>query len=322
MLAYLVRRTAYGLLVVLGVIFFLFVLFFAVASPDDIARQAVGPKAMPEVIAQWKVNHGYHLPVWPGPGHFTENLLVDHVERMVTMDFGKSDADGVVIWQRIADGALPSLLLTLPMFVLGLLCSIFTSLFVAFFRETYIDKLVVGLSVLIMSIPTLLYIIGGQFVIGTLLRWFPVSGFDPDPTVIARFLALPVLLGVLSGLGSSVRFYRTVFLEEIHRDYVRTARAKGAGELRIMVNHVLRNSMVPILTEVVMAIPFLFTGSLLLEAGFGIPGLGAMTFEAISANDFSTLRAMVFLGSLMFIVGQVLTDLSYTLVDPRIRLDD
>src|SRR5690606_28183466 len=107
-----------------------------------------------------------------------------------------------------------------------------------------------------------------------------------------------------------IRFYRTVFLDEIHRDYVRTARAKGASELHIMLHHVLPNTMVPILTQVVMAIPFLFTGSLLLEAGFGIPGLGAVTFEAISANDFSTLRAMVFLGSLMFIVGQVLTDIS------------
>lgn len=321
MFAYLVRRSVYSAFVVLGVIFFLFLLFFTVASPDDIARQAVGPKAMPEVIQQWKVNHGYHLPVWPGLGHIQENLLVDHVRRMVTLDFGKSDADGVVIWQRIREGMWPSFFLTLPMFVIGLIASIFTSLFVAFFRETYLDKWVVGLSVLAMSIPTLLYIIGGQFLVGTLLRWFPVSGFDPDPAVVVRFLALPVLIGVASGLGSSVRFYRTVFLEEVHRDYVRTARAKGASEMQVMARHVLRNSLVPILTSIVMEIPFLFTGSLLLEAGFGIPGLGAVTFEAISANDFSTLRAMVFLGSLMFIVGQVLTDISYTLVDPRIRLD-
>jgi peptide/nickel transport system permease protein len=321
MFAYLIRRSAYGFLVVLGVVLLLFLLFFTVASPDDIARQAIGPKAMPEVIKQWKVNHGYHLPIWPEPGHLLDNLLVDHVTRMLTLDFGKSDSDGVVIWERIQKGAGPSLFLTLPMFVIGLVSSIFTSLFVAFFRETYLDRLVVAASVLAMSIPTLLYIIGGQFVVSTLLRWFPVSGFDPDPSVIARFLALPVLVGVASGMGSSVRFYRTVFLEEIHKDYVRSARAKGAGEQHIMIHHVLRNSLIPILTEVVMAIPFLFTGSLLLEAGFGIPGLGAVTFEAISANDFSTLRAMVFLGSLMFIAGQVLTDLSYTLVDPRIRLE-
>jgi peptide/nickel transport system permease protein len=208
----------------------------------------------------------------------------------------------------------------MPIFLIGLGLGIALSLFVAFFRETYIDRAGVALSVLAMSVSMLLYIIGGQFLIGKLLRWFPVSGFDSNPEVIARFLALPVIVGVLSSIGSNVRFYRTVFVEEIHRDYVRTARAKGAGEMRIMSRHVLRNALVPILTNVVMAIPFLFTGSLLLEAGFGIPGLGSLTVDAINANDFSTLRAMVFLGSLLFVLGQVLTDISYTLVDPRIRL--
>lgn len=321
MVAYLIRRTAYGVVVVFGVIFFLFFLFFAAASPDDIARQAVGEKAPPQVIEQWKENHGYHLPLLPGPGHMTENLLVDHVVKMVTLNFGKSDADDVVISERIRRGMWPSFFLTLPIFVLGVLLSVTASLFVAFFRETYIDRMGVALAVLAMSVSTLLYIIGGQFLIGKLLRWFPVSGFDPSPAVIARFLALPILVGVASSLGGSVRFYRTVFVEEIHKDYVRTARAKGAGDVVVMTGHVLKNSLVPILTQVVMAIPFLFTGSLLLEAGFGIPGLGAMTFEAISANDFSTLRAMVFLGSLLFIFGQILTDISYTLVDPRIVLE-
>lgn len=321
MLAYIIRRCAYGFLVVCGVVFFLFLLFFAASSPDDIARRAVGEKAMPEVIQQWKKNHGYDLPVWPAPGHMKENLLVDHVTRMATLDFGKSDADGVLISQRIEEGAGPSLTLTVPIFFFGLSLSILLSLFVAFFRETYIDRAGVALAVLMMSISTLLYIIGGQFLIGKMLRWFPISGFDPSPAIVMRFMALPVLVGVASSLGGSVRFYRTVFVEEIHKDYVRTARAKGAGEMVIMSRHVLRNSLVPILTQVVMAIPFLFTGSLLLEAGFGIPGLGAVTFEAISANDFSTLRAMVFLGSLLFILGQILTDISYTLVDPRIRLE-
>ncbi|MCH2109949.1 MAG: ABC transporter permease, partial [Polyangiaceae bacterium] len=164
------------------------------------------------------------------------------------------------------------------------------------------------------------YIIGAQFLLGELLRWYPVSGFDPHPSLIWRFIALPVIVGVISQLGSDVRFYRTVFIEEIHKDFVRTARAKGAGEFAIMGRHVLKNALIPVLTNVVMAIPFLFTGSLLLEAGFGIPGLGSLTFEAISANDFATLRAMVFLGSVLFIVGQILTDISYTLVDPRVRL--
>ncbi len=321
MLTYIIRRSAYGVLVVAGVIVFLFFLFFAASSPDDIARRALGDKAMPEVIQQWKVNHGYDAPVWPGEGHWQENLLVDHIEKMVTLDFGKSDADGVLISDRIYAGAGPSLSLTLPIFVMSLGLSIILSLFVAFFRESYIDKMGVALAVLAMSVSTLLYIIGGQFLIGKILRWFPISGFDTSPDLILRFLALPVLVGVATSLGGSIRFYRTVFIEEIYKDYVRTARSKGAGEMVIMTRHVLRNSLVPILTQVVMSIPFLFTGSLLLEAGFGIPGLGAVTFEAIQANDFSTLRAMVFLGSLLFILGQILTDISYTLVDPRIRLD-
>jgi len=321
MLAYIVRRLAYGVLVVLGVLLFLFMLFFAITSPDDIARKSVGEKAPPRVIEQWKHVHGYDRPLWPGPDHMTDNLFVDHFRRMLTLDLGKSDADSVPIARRIREGAGPSLLLTVPMFALGLLLGIGVSLFVALFRESYIDRAGVLVSVLLMSIPMLLYIIFGQFLLSKVLRWFPLSGFDDDPVVVGRFLALPVLIAVASSLGSSVRFYRTVFVEEIYKDYVRTARAKGAGELHVLRDHVLRNALIPILTDVVMTIPFLFTGSLLLEAAFGIPGLGSMVVDAINANDFSTLRAMVFLGSLLFIVGQVLTDISYTIVDPRIRLE-
>jgi peptide/nickel transport system permease protein len=175
--------------------------------------------------------------------------------------------------------------------------------------------------VLAMSVSVLLYIVGAQYLIAKLLRWFPISGFDSDPSVVIRFLALPILVGVVSGFGGEVRFYRTIFVEEGSRDYVRTARAKGAGEARIMSFHVLRNSLIPILTQVVLTIPFLFTGSLLLESFFGIPGLGSLTVDAIRGNDFSTLRTMVYIGALLFVVGQILTDLSYALVDPRVRLE-
>jgi peptide/nickel transport system permease protein len=192
---------------------------------------------------------------------------------------------------------------------------------VAFLRETYVDRLGVTLCVLGMSISVLLYIVGGQYLLGKVLRWFPISGFDPRPSVILRFLALPVAIGMMAGLGEGVRFYRTVFVEEVGREHVRTARAKGAGEGRVMLRHVLRNALIPILTQVVVAIPFLFTGSLLLESFFGIPGLGALTVDAINSNDFATLRTMVFIGSLLFILGQILTDLSYALVDPRVRLE-
>jgi len=167
----------------------------------------------------------------------------------------------------------------------------------------------------------LLYIIGGQYLLGKLLRWFPISGFDPRPEVLSRFIALPLIIGLTASVGEGVRFYRTVFLEEAGRDHVRTARAKGLGDALVMRRHVLRNALIPILTQVVVAIPFLFMGSLLLESFFGIPGLGSMTVDAIHGNDFATLRTMVYIGALLFVAGQIATDVSYALVDPRVRLE-
>lgn len=325
MAAYLVRRIAYGAITTLGVLFLLFVLFFAVTDPDDIARKAVGERARPEVYAQWKKNHGYDKPLFvnteaSGTHRLTDTLLFEHFRRMLTFDFGRSDADDSEISRRLREGAGPSLGLTVPLFAIGLVVSVAVALFVAFFRETYIDRLTLVVCMLTMSVASLLYIIAGQYLIGQLLRWFPISGFDPNPAVVARFLALPVLVGVVSGFGAETRLYRTIFLEEINRDYVRTARAKGCGDARVMVRHVLRNALIPILTNVVVQIPFLFTGALLLESFFGIPGLGALTVEAIQGNDFSTLRTMVYLGALLFILGQILTDVSYALADPRVRL--
>jgi peptide/nickel transport system permease protein len=325
--AYLVRRLAYGAVTVLGVLFLLFILFFTVTDPDDIARKAVGEKARPEVYVQWKKNHGYDRPLFMNTARsafdtrrYTDTLLFEHFRRMLTFDFGRSDADDTPIAARLWQGAGPSLSLTVPLFVLGLVVSVAVALFVAFFRETYVDRAVLVLCMLTMSVAGLLYIIGGQFLIGMLLKWFPISGFDPDPAVTGRFLALPVLVGLLTGFGADVRLYRTIFVEEMSRDYVRTARAKGCGDARVMVRHVLRNALIPILTNIVIAIPFLFTGALLLESFFGIPGLGSLTVEAIQGNDFSTLRTIVYLGALLFILGQILTDFSYALADPRVRL--
>jgi peptide/nickel transport system permease protein len=327
MAAYLIRRLAYGALTVLGVLLLLFVLFFAVTNPDDIARKAVGERARPEVYVQWKKNHGYDKPLFLNREHgtfdglrYTDTLLFEHYRRMLTFDFGRSDAGDEPIAKRLREGAGPSLSLTVPLFVLGLMFGVGVALFAAFFRETYIDRAVLVACMLTMSIAALLYIIGGQYLVSLLLKWFPISGFDPDAAVVARFLALPVLIGLVTGFGADVRFYRTVFVEEMGRDYVRTARAKGAGDARVMLAHVLRNAMIPILTNIVVAIPFLFTGALLLESFFGIPGLGSLTVDAINGNDFSTTRTMVYLGALLFIFGQLLTDVSYALADPRVRL--
>jgi len=321
MLAYLVRRSLYGAGTVLGVLLFLFVLFFLVTQPEDIARKALGEKAPPAAIAQWIANHGYDKPAFWNPAAPADTLIVEHFRRALTFDFGRSDADDVPIRRRLREGVGPSLALAAPLFVLELIMAIALALLVALFRDTYVDRTATVVCVLAMSLSMLLYIIAGQYVFGKVLKWFPISGFDPRPEVLVRFLALPVLVGLMAHVGEGVRFYRAVFIEEASRDHVRTARAKGLDDSTIMRRHVLRNALIPILTQVVVAIPFLFMGSLLLESFFGIPGLGSMTVDAIHGNDFATLRTMVYIGALLFVGGQIVTDVSYALADPRVRLE-
>jgi peptide/nickel transport system permease protein len=171
-----------------------------------------------------------------------------------------------------------------------------------------------------MSISALFYIIGGQYLISKLWHLVPISGYASGADA-AKFVVLPAAIGIVSGLGAGGRWYRTLFLEEMTRDYVRTARAKGLPEASVMFRHVLKNAMIPILTGVVAVIPLLFMGSLISESFFGIPGLGSYTIDAIQAQDFAVVRAMVFIGSVLYIAGLLLTDLSYTLVDPRVRLE-
>ena len=194
------------------------------------------------------------------------------------------------------------------------------ALLLVFLRATAIDFWGVVLCVAMMSISGLFYIIGGQFLVSKLWNLVPISGYAAGLDAW-RFLALPVLIGVVAGIGSSTRWYRTIFLEEISRDYVRTARAKGLSESLVLFRHVLRNALIPILTGVVVVIPLLFMGSLLTESFFGTPGLGSYTIDAINAQDFAVVRAMVFIGSCLYIVGLILTDISYAWVDPRIRFD-
>jgi len=190
---------------------------------------------------------------------------------------------------------------------------------VAFFRGSYIDRWGTVLAVILLSISPIFYIIAGQFLVSKLLRLTPISGYE-DGLGALRFLILPVLIGVVSGIGGGLRWYRTLFLEEMGKDYVRTARAMGLSESRVLFVHLLRNAMIPILTGIVVVIPTLFMGSLLTESFFGIPGLGSYTIDAINSQDFGIVRAMVFLGAVLYIVGLILTDLSYTWVDPRVRL--
>lgn len=321
---YLLRRLLYGLLVLIGVNVITFALFFKVNSPDDMARMALGGKRVTaQAIEQWKHERGYDLPLLfneaeSGGRRFTQTIFFQKSVPMFVGEFGVAD-DGRNIAQEIATRSGPSLAVAVPGFVLGLLVNVMVALLLAFFRGTYLDKTGVVVCVLLMSISGLFYVIGGQYLFSTVLALVPVSGFTYGAEAW-RFLVLPVLIGVVSGVGSGARWYRTLFLEEVNKDYVRTARAKGLSEWQVMGNHVLRNGLIPIITGSVVVIPSLFTGSLLTEAFFGIPGLGSYTIEAIQAQDFGVVRAMVFMGSALYLLGLMLTDVAYTLADPRVRL--
>jgi len=324
MLAYVIRRLLYAIPILIGVNLFTFALFFVVNTPDDMARMQLGVKRVtPEAIQKWKAERGYDKPlVWnsaaAGSGALTDTILFSKSVRMFVGDFGRAD-DGRDIAREIGTRMGPSLAIAVPTFVLGLFVAISFALLLVFFRATTLDFAGVVLCVAMMSISGLFYIIGGQWLVSKVWHLVPISGYGGGLDA-AKFLILPVIIGVIGGIGSSARWYRTIFLEEIGKDYVRTARAKGLPERAVLFRHVLRNALIPILTGVVVVIPMLFMGSLLTESFFGIPGLGSYTIDAINAQDFAVVRSMVFIGSVLYIVGLLLTDISYTVADPRVRL--
>ncbi|MGQ0511467.1 MAG: ABC transporter permease [Betaproteobacteria bacterium] len=324
MFAYVVRRVLYAIPILVGVNLLTFLLFFVVNTPEDMARMQLGAKRVtPEAIGKWKAERGYDRPLlWndraEGAGKATQTVFFQKSVRLFAFDFGASE-DKRDIAGEIGERMWPSLALAVPVFLVGLAVCVSFALLMAFFRATYLDLWGVVLCVAMMSVSTLFYIILGQYLLSKLLHLVPISGYQGGAEAL-RFLFLPVLIGVVAGIGASSRWYRTLFLEEMGRDYVRTARAKGLAESAVLFGHVLRNALIPILTGVVAVIPLLFMGSLLSESFFGIPGLGSYTIDAIQAQDFAVVRAMVFIGSVFYIVGLILTDISYTLVDPRIRL--
>jgi peptide/nickel transport system permease protein len=324
MIAYLIRRLLYAVPTVLGIVFLTFAMFFIANSPRDMAHRALGMKADAAAIKKWIQKRGYDLPLLyndnaQGTAKITQTLIYQKCARVLVFDLGRSDANERDIAGEIRRRMMPSLAIGVPSFVLGLLVEITLSLIVAFLRGTYLDRGATVLCVLMMSVSGLFYIIGGQFVFAQWLKLFPISGFDWGGNTV-KFVFLPVLIGVVGGIGGSVRFGRTVMVEETGKDYVRTARAKGLGESAVMFRHVLKNASIPILTGAVMSIPFLFMGSMLMESFFGIPGLGSMTISAINAQDFAVIRSMTFIGAVLYIIGLLMTDISYTLVDPRITL--
>lgn len=324
MIAYIIRRTLYAIPILIGVNLITFLLFFVVNSPDDMARMHLGTKRVTQAaVEQWKYDHGYDAPLFwndaaGGVKKLTNTIFYSKSVRLFVFDFGRSD-EGRDIGYDIRQRMWPSLAIALPTLLIGLLVNITFAMLIAFFRGTFFDLSAVVLCVMMMSVSALFYIIGGQFLIGKMLDLVPISGYLYGIEAW-KFLILPVAVGVVSGIGAGTRWYRTIFLEELGKDYIRTARAKGLSERLVLFRHALRNALIPILTGVVAVLPLLFMGSLLLESFFGIPGLGSYTIDAINSQDFAIVRAMVFLGSVLYIVGLLLTDISYTLVDPRVRL--
>ena len=326
MITYIVRRILYAIPILVGVNLLVFFLFFVVNSPDQMARKILGEKNITQQdVDNWKKQNGYHLPLWfnteaSGISHFTETIFYQKSVKLFVFDFGTSDANNIDITSQVVQRMWPSLAITLPTLLIGLLVNITVSMIVAYYRATYVDFWGTIVAVIIMSVSQLFYIIGGQWVFGKILRLFPISGYDTG-TDMLKFVVLPVVIGIIAGIGGGIRFYRTIFLEEVNRDYVRTARAKGVSEAGVLFKHALKNAMIPILTNVVLSIPFLIMGGLVMEAFFAIPGLGSFIIEAIQAQDFAIVRSMVYLVSVLYIIGLLLTDISYTLVDPRIRFE-
>ncbi len=322
---YIIRRLLYAVPILIGVNIITALLFFYVNTPDNMARVILGDKNItPEAIAGWKREKGYDLPIFintkeTGLSTVTQTIFFQKSVTLLWFDFGKSDRNNLDIKSEIKERMWASLAITVPVFIVGVFSFITFSMILAFFRGTNIDLYGVMFCVFLMSVSTLFYIIGGQYLFGKIFKLFPISGFDTGLHSI-KFVMLPIIIGIATSIGGSTRFYRTVFLEEINKDYVRTARAKGLGEYSVLFKHVLKNAMIPILTNVVVSIPFLFYGSLLMESFFAIPGLGSFTIDAINSQDFAIVRSMVYLGAVLYITGLILTDITYSIFDPRIRL--
>ena len=324
MLGYIVRRAFYAVLILAGVNLLTFTLFFAINSPDNIARLNIGGKRVTaDAIEKWKIEHGYDKPLWfdtkeAGAGKIIHTIFYDRSLRLFKLDFGASDS-GRDIRHEIGTRILASAALAIPMLTLTVFVSIVFSMLLVFFRASYLDFWGTVLCVVMMSISSLFYIIMAQWFFGKLLQVVPLSGFVPGLDIF-KFLLLPLVVGIVYQLGSEARLYRAMLLEEAGKDYVRTARAKGLTEAAVLFRHVLRNAWLPVLTHVGALLPYAFLGSIVFESFFSIPGLGTYVVEAISGQDFAIVHTMVFLGSLLYILAYLATDIAYTFADPRVRL--
>lgn len=310
MFAYFVRRILYTIPVMMGVALIVFLLFNV--SMGDPAQLHVGKHASPEQIQEVRESLGLNKPlVWQ---------FIDYLRQIVTLDFGRSWATHQSIDEMILEGLGPTVSLTLPAFFIGVFIAIGLGLLVAFRRGSQLDKWVVVICVLGMSAPALALILFGQYFLGYQWGLFPIGGYEFGLVERWAYLALPILIFILIYLGQDVRFFRTAMLDEMNQDYIRTAKAKGLGHRKVLFKHLLKNALIPIITYVVIVLPYLILGSILLESFFSIPGLGGLLITALNNADFPVVKAMTTVLSFLTIFFTLLTDLLYALVDPRVSL--
>jgi peptide/nickel transport system permease protein len=311
MWGYLVRRILYSVPIMFGVALVVFSLFHLVGG--DPAANLLGKHATAERVAVVRAELGLDQPL---PIQF-----VHYLKSIVTFDFGRSYTTHEEIKTKIASGIGPTLSLSIPAFFLTAFLSLMIGMIVSYYRGRWIDRVSVAFFVLVMSMPGLAYILFGQYILASKLGWFPIAGYGSSLSDKVYYLALPVLISIVLNLGSDIRFFRNSIIEEVNQDYVRTARAKGMPEKWVYLKHVLKNSMIPVLTYIGLQIPYLVLGSLLLESFFSIPGIGGMTVEAVNNSDFPMLEAMTTVISLIYIFTNLLTDVLYKLVDPRMNFE-
>ncbi len=309
MIQFVLRRILYAIPVLLVVA--LVTLFLFDIAAGDPAAIKLGKNPSPEAVAALHEKMGFNDPFLVKYGKFLWSTL--------TVDFGDSWSDDTPVRTVFKRGIIPTLSLTLPAFLLGTFVAVILALLVAFYRGSLLDKAMTVVAIAAISISSLVYILVFQAVLADAWKLFPVWGYEYGIGAI-NFIALPVLIWILLSIGTDMRYYRTVALEEISRDYVRTARSKGVSEHRVLFSHVLRNCLIPIVTRMAIIVPFLITGSFLLEIFFGIPGLGTVLYTAINNSDLPIIKAFTMLGTVLYVTFDIVADISYAALDPRVRL--
>lgn len=309
MALYIIRRLVYMIPTLFGVALLTFVLFSIFG--EDPVRQALGLHASEESIIALRARWGLDKSLF--------QQFYDFLLQIVTFDYGESFSTGEKLSEIFKQGVFVSLSLTVPPFIMGTIINIVIALLISYFRGKSVDKVSTLFFVVSMSISYLVYIIVLQYVLSYKIGFFPIQGYEPGLKAIT-YLMLPWMIIMLVSMGPDIRLFRTIFLDQVKADYVRTARAKGASEPRVLFVHLLKNAMIPILTNTVIAIPFLITGAFVMERYFGLPGIGDITITAINEGDFPIIKAMTMMSAILYALFNLLTDVLYALVDPRVKL--